>query len=628
MALASLAPACLDREPAQTCAVPMEVQFTEVYLGGFEGLDLLLVVDNAPSMAEEQAILPTALFPLVNALVNPLPTWNYPALGDVRIAVVSTDLGASFDGQVFPAVDGWADDPTLGGCSGLGDDGRFRIHCSGKAVEIDGGLVPCPAAEGPWAETTIDDPDAELALRAACAGTLGSGGCGIEQPLAAAVRALGRDDQQGFRRLGALLAVIAIGDGDDCSVESGGFFEAPGMQDPDAGETAIACGLEENQQYLRDPLDYAQLLRDAAGVTNGTVFVAITGVPQTAECQGSGNELGECLDHPDMQSTPVFDQDIPGAWSLAAACERMEGDTVVTRARPGRRLVELARSFDNMGYVFSICNPDWSPAMQDVAKLAAPSLCGSCCFPKPLPWDPAARKPGCGMVAQFDDEPCPPELGAAEPAIESWTDDDGVGHVRSFCPVPALPAALSCGDNDFQTCPFADSLGWYYCENAEGLDDENFNEVCADGLDNDGDGAADCDDPGCAVCPVCGGNGVGCEDTCKYVVGLTDRAKLAVLGRNLAIECPIRVPSDDPNCLENSFAACNDGLDNDGDGIRDCDNEFDEEDRHYADFNCCPMHVGDGNECVVDDHDLCPGSSDANWSDACRNHAALLQCAP
>ncbi|HUT77414.1 MAG TPA: hypothetical protein VM285_06995, partial [Polyangia bacterium] len=77
VAIAATLTACLDREPAQTCVIPMEVNTTAIYPGGFEGLDLLLVVDNAPSMAEEQAILPTALFPLVNALVNPLPTWNY-----------------------------------------------------------------------------------------------------------------------------------------------------------------------------------------------------------------------------------------------------------------------------------------------------------------------------------------------------------------------------------------------------------------------------------------------------------------------------------------------------------------------------------------------------------------------
>jgi phenylpyruvate tautomerase PptA (4-oxalocrotonate tautomerase family) len=583
--------ACLDREPAQTCVVTAEVQRAPVFLGGFEGVDLLLVVDNAPSMAEEQAILPTTLFPLVGALVNPLPTWWYPALGDLRIAVVSADLGASFDGQAFPAADGWADDPTLGGCAGLGDDGRFRVHCSGKAVEIDGELVPCPAADGPWSETTVDDPDADLALRAACAGTLGSGGCGVGQPLASAIRALHRDDQQGFRRAFALLAVIAIGDGDDCSVRDAAFFETPELQDPGTGEAALACGLEENRQHLVPVEELRQAIADLAGHETYATFVAVTGVPADDACQGAGYALGGCLAHPDMQSTPVFDQDLPGAWSFAPACERTEGDAVVTRARPSRRLVELARSFGNRGYVFSICEPDWSPAVEDIAMLAAPSLCGTC-HPKPLEWDPAARRARCGMVARFDDEPCPPELGPAEPAVESWMDDDGVEHVRSWCRVPALEASLWCGDNDFQTCPFADALGWYYCENEVDVEAEGY------------------------------------DGTCKYVVGLTDRAKLAVLGRNLALECPIRVPSNDPDCLENSFAACDDGLDNDGDGIWDCDNELEGEERHYADPDCCPMHVGDDNECVVDDHGLCAGSSDASWSDACRNHAALLQCQP
>ena len=61
---------------------------------------------------------------------------------------------------------------------------------------------------------------------------------------------------------------------------------------------------------------------------------------------------------------------------------------------------------------------------------------------------------------------------------------------------------------------------------------ENFNEACdpsQDNLDNDGDGLFNCDDPDCLVCTVCGGTGVGCAKTCKYVVQLTDEDKYALL---------------------------------------------------------------------------------------------------
>ena len=71
---------------------------------------------------------------------------------------------------------------------------------------------------------------------------------------------------------------------------------------------------------------------------------------------------------------------------------------------------------------------------------------------------------------------------------------------------------------------------------AGGYDSEDFvgKEFCNDGIDNDGDGAIDCDDPGCYSDSVCSGNG----------------------------------------------EICNDGIDNDFDGLADCD-----------DFDCVNDHA-------------------------------------
>lgn len=51
------------------------------------------------------------------------------------------------------------------------------------------------------------------------------------------------------------------------------------------------------------------------------------------------------------------------------ACTREEDDEEVTRAWPGRRFVELAELFGERGYVYSICNGDWSPAMSELAAM-------------------------------------------------------------------------------------------------------------------------------------------------------------------------------------------------------------------------------------------------------------------
>jgi hypothetical protein len=147
-------------------------------------------------------------------------------------------------------------------------------------------------------------------------------------------------------------------------------------------------------------------------------------------------------------------------------------------------------------------------------------------------------------------------------------------------------------------------------------------------LNNDApeDDLVDCEDPDCGPCSVCGGSGVGCEKTCKYVVQLTDQARLQVQGQNISVQCLQQFSFTDPNCQENTGESCNNDEDEDGNGIWDCDAEFEADKPHGADPNCCPMEVDGDNRCVVKSHDNCGGSSDDDPSDACRAHAALLGC--
>jgi hypothetical protein len=122
---------------------------------------------------------------------------------------------------------------------------------------------------------------------------------------------------------------------------------------------------------------------------------------------------------------------------------------------------------------------------------------------------------------------------------------------------------------------------------------------------------------------------MGCEQTCKYMVQLTEEARERVQNRSLSVQCIQQFSFEDPNCRENTAQACNDGLDNDGNGIWDCSDELgdDAERPHMADPNCCPMHVGDNNQCVIEDAalDLCEMTK-ADPSDACVAHAQKLEC--
>ena len=91
------------------------------------------------------------------------------------------------------------------------------------------------------------------------------------------------------------------------------------------------------------------------------------------------------------------------------------------------------------------------------------------------------------------------------------------------------------------------------CDDEDPLINPAQDEVCDDGLDNDCDGATDCDDPDCTA--ACTTTETDCDD------GLDN-------DEDGATDC------DDPDCADDCDSAetdCDDGLDNDEDGATDCD---------------------------------------------------------
>jgi hypothetical protein len=201
---------------------------------GLHGLDLLLVVDNSISMGEEQGALETSMFSLVNALMDPV---SGVGVGDVRIGVVTTDMGLSWGGHPYEEGDGWPGElPST--CTAAGDDGAFQSYAAGQTVAIEDGIIPCedddhcppgwscdsfceapggeteltcPELEGAWISKYPASPDDDFALEAACLTQQGTMGCGWKQPLASASRTLHRADKEFFLRHDALLAIVQEG---------------------------------------------------------------------------------------------------------------------------------------------------------------------------------------------------------------------------------------------------------------------------------------------------------------------------------------------------------------------------------------------------------------------------------
>jgi hypothetical protein len=490
---------CRHVEQIEVDAGPWDAygEGTPLTYGSFEGVDLLVVVDNSASMSEEQQVLATAFFPLINALVDPLPGWPFPAVDDMRVAMVSSDMGLSWGGNPYEPGDGWPGD-TPYGCSSIGDNGEFETYVSGKAINLmhatipcdesasqcptgwsceeiggendvgtcwapggDGTSQTCPDMSASWLETPLglpEDPvpNAELAFQVSCLSVLGTSGCGFEQQLQAAAVALHEESQTEFVRDGALLAVIQVSDEEDCSIESNGLFSVPEIQNLADGKVNVACA--KHPQYLYEPGDfYDAILQAKNGVPGSAVFAAIVGVPIDDACQGGGHEIPDCLDHPDMDLTEVQEND---ATFIEPACLRYAGDQLVTKGRPGRRFVELAQSFGPGGYVFSICNEDWLPAAEDVAELIATRLEGSC-FPEQLPWDADQQVSSCHLFVQYSGAiACPvPTDPAADPILEG---------TELWCPLPRIPAPLAC--DEVEASGFG--AGWYYCENTVTDDDD------------------------------------------------------------------------------------------------------------------------------------------------------------
>jgi hypothetical protein len=413
VAVAVFAMGCMDREPAPVCPVPLEIASSDDKVTGFDGVDLLVMVDNSLSMAAEQEILSTGFYTLINSLVNPIigTDWEFPEVENVRVAIVTSDMGLQYGDN--GSVEGFPYDLKVQGCTdqdSKGDDGRFmgykattinpesgEISCvdeggqcpadwncnKGKCIATDATTTNCPDMPGSssWAQTTEETKNVKLATQVACLAQQGTGGCGIEQQLEAPVRALSRTNQKEFLKESHLLAILIVSDEEDCSIKKKGLFQTKEFVSG-AGVDGLlntGCNLppENEENFLFDTGRYYDKFIEMKDMqARAVIFAAIVGVPTGGKCEGTGDNLEGCLDVPKMQlKKQDFDDGTNKFKHFAPACERSDDDgKEVTSARPGRRYVKVARNFGSSGYVYSICNEDWSPAMYEIARVIAENV--------------------------------------------------------------------------------------------------------------------------------------------------------------------------------------------------------------------------------------------------------------
>jgi len=319
-------------------------------------VDLLFVVDNSGSMSEEQLSL-IAQFPRMVTILGSGDlegdgVEDFPPVRSLRVGVITTDLGG---GEVMGA-----------GCPPLGDDAILRS-----------GRVPPPMGCGrTYPKFTTFRPDGDVPLEEfaqdfRCVAQVGIAGCGIEQPLEAALKALtpstsdltfaggttghGDGENDGFLRRDAVLGIILVTDEDDCSIADGDLFNPESTR----YEGLLRCFLYE-REALHPISRFLEGYRRIESDPDRLVVAAIAGVPPDLLTPGVPPDYAAILSDPRM----VRRIDPDDSRQLAAACE-VEGRV---RAVPPRRILEVLQSFGPSGTVQSICQESFDGALVGIIE--------------------------------------------------------------------------------------------------------------------------------------------------------------------------------------------------------------------------------------------------------------------
>jgi hypothetical protein len=346
-------------------------------------LDLLFVVDDSPSMADKQLAFTTTL-PL---FLDQLSTID-GGRPNIHFGVASSDMGTKGSGSSLPA-------PSIGSgpgaCIGTGKGGVLQVV--GTTLSSGNFLVDSRDGTTNYTGALVDAMTPMLKL--------GQNGCGFEQHLGGMRAALDANPMNtGFLRPSANLAVIVLGDEDDCSVIDPGIFGtdaslgplqsfrcfAQGVvcdpDDPNDVGTKASCKPRVPTTYLEDPETFKSfLLGLKGGDARMLMFGAVVGDPTKVAVE---------LVAPPGSGTPIP--------ALSHSCNYTIGAGAAV-ADPPVRIASLASTFPGVKRIESVCSADLSPALGSLGK-AVKTLVGDTCLAQPIA-DPSA----CTLVDKRDSAP-------------------------------------------------------------------------------------------------------------------------------------------------------------------------------------------------------------------------------
>lgn len=464
---------------------------SEIDARSVDKVDLLFVIDNSNSMADEQAALGAQLPKIVDVLTSgerfPGDPNAFPAVKDLHVGVVDTDLGTpGFNLPPNCFADG-------------GPQAGRLLNTSTRAG------CPSPRAT-PWASYTAGADRAAFTDEIGCMLPIGTNGCGFEQQLEAPFKALwpAADSRVGFlvgEGLGdvsvadggnagflrnappgdpSLIAIVVVTDEEDCSVQTTEALRHKALLDLGDPHDAELAGIDLNLRCFRFPQNawsvedryYAGFRGLRQGNEDLVVFGAIVGVPTELVEPAALPDFSDdgareafydgLLGAPELQQIedPATEPYGPkGTGNLKTSCAYTTSSGQVSTAYPPRRIVSLARQFGENGIVQSICQEDFSPVVTPIVDRIGRHM-GMKCLSSPLQRQ-ASGEVACDVIwelpAAAEAEPNTPTTCAQRPFLSPAAAPRGEQNERGGrnCVVKQLPSADAAGP------------GWYYDDRSE-----------------------------------------------------------------------------------------------------------------------------------------------------------------
>jgi len=280
LSLAALA-GCPSRDVSAVDPNQSKEQQKEIPVNLNRDIDILWVIDNSGSMEQEQTSLANNFPEFVRVLEG-----IEGGLPNIHMGIVSSNMGTApyeIDGD----------------CQNSDEGVLQTLDCP----ELTGGVRYIEdIATGEDGTERQRNYAGDLAAQFSCMAQLGTDGCGFEQHLAAMQAALSNDDENaGFLRPDAFLAVIFIQDEDDCSATDGEIFGGDPEDDRSStlgeyssfrcfefgtacepsDERSIGprdnCTPDENSQFIESVSTYVEFLQGVKDDPSKVIVAEITG---------------------------------------------------------------------------------------------------------------------------------------------------------------------------------------------------------------------------------------------------------------------------------------------------------------------------------------------------------------